>query len=181
MHARRMLTIASALSLGLSASCFAVEPPEQRQIQNMTQPGQPLPEGARPSAGSEAQSTQPSPFLRASKLVGMNVKNGQGENLGDVKDIILDTERGQIVYAVVSFGGFLGMGDKLFAVPWNALRHPEGANRDYYVLNVDKETLKTAPGFNENTWPDMANRSWQEDVYRYYNNLVPYQPEVRPR
>ncbi len=183
MLKRRVVSIAPALILGLTAPCLAMNAEEQRQIQNMTQPGQPLSEEARSRGkSSQAGGVESSPFLRASKIIGARVRNSQGENLGDIKDVVLDTEAGQIVYAVVSFGGFLGVGDKLFAVPWKTLRQEGGDSESGdYVLNVDKEMLKNAPGFDEDTWPDMANRSWQDDVYRYYDNLVPYQPEVRPR
>lgn len=95
---------------------------------------------------------------RASKIIGTKVKNPKGENLGDIKDLVIDPENGQVVYGVVSFGGVLGMGDKLFAIPWDAISW----NRDnkYYVLDLDKETLKKAPGFDKKHWPDTSNK-WQ--------------------
>lgn len=95
---------------------------------------------------------------RASKIIGTKVKNPNGENLGDIKDLVIDPERGQVVYGVVSFGGVLGVGDKLFAIPWDGLSW----NRDkqYYILDLDKETLKKAPGFDKKHWPDTSNK-WQ--------------------
>ena len=84
---------------------------------------------------------------RASKIIGTDVKNAQGQNLGKVKELVLDPESGQVVYAVVSFGGLLGVGDKLFAVPWRVLSWTR--DKEYYVLNVDKDTLKKAPGFDK--------------------------------
>jgi len=114
-------------------------------------------------------------LYRASKLIGADVENPQGKNLGDVKDVVLDSQ-GQIRYAVLAFGGFLGMGEKYFAVPWAALKPVEGqrpGDRDRYVLDIDQEKLKNAPGFDKNNWPDMADRSWGEQVYAYYG-MTPY-------
>src|SRR5919201_869381 len=62
---------------------------------------------------------------RASKLIGADVENPSGQNLGDIKDIVLDPQTGQIAYAVLGFGGFLGMGEKYFAIPWTALSAKE--------------------------------------------------------
>ncbi|UZR29804.1 PRC-barrel domain-containing protein [Methylococcus mesophilus] len=95
---------------------------------------------------------------RASKIIGTQVKNPNGENLGDIKELVLDPESGQVVYAVVSFGGVFGMGNKLFAIPWNALNWTR--DKKYYVLDLDKETLKKAPGFDKKHWPDSSNK-WQ--------------------
>src|ERR1043166_7949702 len=87
-------------------------------------------------------------LYRGSKLIGADVENPQGKNLGDIKDVVMDSQ-GQIRYAVLAFGGFMGMGEKYFAVPWAALKPVAGqqpADRDRYVLNIDQEKLKNAPG-----------------------------------
>jgi sporulation protein YlmC with PRC-barrel domain len=112
---------------------------------------------------------------RASKLIGADVENPRGDNLGDIKDIVLDPQTGQITYAVLGFGGFLGMGEKYFAIPWAALSPKEKrpGEVDKFVLNVDQEKLKNAPGFDKNNWPNMADRSWGEQVYAYYG-IQPY-------
>jgi sporulation protein YlmC with PRC-barrel domain len=96
---------------------------------------------------------------RASKITGSKVKNTTGDSLGDIKDLVLDPDSGQVVYAVVSFGGILGMGDKLFAIPWRAL-HWNG-DKAFYVLDLDKVTLKNAPGFDKKHWPDDSAK-WEE-------------------
>jgi len=96
---------------------------------------------------------------RASKITGAKVKNTTGDSLGDIKDLVIDPQNGQVVYAVVSFGGLMGMGDKLFAIPWRALRWT--SPRDYYILDLDKETLKTAPGFDKRHWPESSEK-WEE-------------------
>jgi len=95
---------------------------------------------------------------RASKIIGTKVKNSKGENLGDIKDLVINPENGQVVYGVVSFGGILGMGDKLFAIPWDALVW--NLDKKYYILDLDKDTLKKAPGFDKKHWPDSSDK-WQ--------------------
>jgi sporulation protein YlmC with PRC-barrel domain len=111
-------------------------------------------------------------IYRSSKLIGADVVNPQGENLGDIKDVVIDPVTGRMAYAVLSFGGFLGLGDKYFAVPWAALS-PKSGEKEQFVLNVDKERLKNAPGFDKNNWPDMANRQWGTQVHAYYG-IPPY-------
>lgn len=109
--------------------------------------------------------------LSSSTITGDNVRNPQGEDLGKIKDLMIDTSSGRIAYAVLSFGGFLGMGDKLFAVPFKALRlHPEEHS---FELDVDKERLERAHGFDKDNWPDMADHSWQTEVHKVYN-VDPY-------
>ncbi|HEY0487994.1 MAG TPA: PRC-barrel domain-containing protein [Telluria sp.] len=109
----------------------------------------------------------PGPALMgADTLIGDSVVNGQEENLGDIKEIMLDMRSGQVAYAVLSFGGFLGMGEKLFAVPWQAL-HLDTVNKRF-VLNVDKQRLKNAPGFDPDRWPDMSDAGWANQIHSFY-------------
>ncbi len=104
--------------------------------------------------------------LSASTIIGDHVHNAQGEELGSVKDIMLDLDTGRIAYAVLSFGGFLGLGDKLFAIPWNALQLD--APNHAFILNVDKETLQNAEGFDKDKWPDMSDTGWGVRIHDYY-------------
>lgn len=109
----------------------------------------------------------PGPYLMgADTLVGNDVFNKQDEDLGDVKDIMLDMRSGRVSYAVLSFGGFLGMGEKLFAVPWEALKLDTENKR--FVLDVKKDRLENAPGFNKGHWPDMADPTWERSIHAYY-------------
>jgi sporulation protein YlmC with PRC-barrel domain len=109
----------------------------------------------------------PGPALMgAGTLIGDDVVNDQEESLGDIKEIMLDTRSGQVAYAVLSFGGFLGIGEKLFAVPWQALRLDTANKR--YVLDIDKERLKSAPGFDSDAWPDMTDVAWVTQIHRFY-------------
>ena len=112
-------------------------------------------------------SAGPGPALMgADTLIGDSVVNGREEDLGDIKEIMLDMSTGQVAYAVLAFGGFLGMGEKLFAVPWQAL-HLDTVNHRF-VLDVEKERLKTAPGFNKDAWPDMSDMNWANQVHTFY-------------
>jgi len=106
---------------------------------------------------------------RASKIIGAHVKNPNGDSLGNIKELVVDPDSGQVVYAVVSFGGILGMGDKLFAIPWQVLHWTR--DKEYYALNVDKTALKDAPGFNKKHWPDSSNRWDQlsEELNQFYH------------
>lgn len=115
-------------------------------------------------------------MMGADTLVGNDVCNRKGEHLGDIKEIMLDMRSGRVSYAVLSFGGFLGMGEKLFAVPWNALTLDTENKR--FELNVEKERLEDAPGFDKTQWPDMADQSWARDIHAYYGTK-PYPDEPR--
>ncbi|MGE5652041.1 PRC-barrel domain-containing protein [Noviherbaspirillum sp. UKPF54] len=118
--------------------------------------------------GGDANTSGPGPqIMAADTLQGDDVINAQGDNLGEIKDIMLDVPSGRIAYAVLSFGGVMGIGDKLFAIPWSALTLD--ADRHCFVLNVDKEQLKNAPGFDKDHWPAMADRTWGEQIHSYYN------------
>jgi sporulation protein YlmC with PRC-barrel domain len=115
----------------------------------------------------DSTSAGPGPALMgADTLIGDSVVNVDDDSLGEIKEIMLDMNSGQVGYAVLAFGGFLGMGEKLFAVPWQAL-HLDTVNKRF-VLNVDKERLKTAPGFNPDAWPDMSDISWANQVHTFY-------------
>lgn len=104
--------------------------------------------------------------LSAGTLTGDRVRNPAGEDLGKIEEIMIDVQTGRVAYAVLSFGGFLGIGDKLFAVPWQALTLNEADHE--FVMNVDKATLENAPGFDKDNWPDMADPNWGSQVYSHY-------------
>ncbi len=104
--------------------------------------------------------------MGADTLIGDNVVNTLGEDLDEIKEIMLDVVSGRIAYAVLSCGGFLGIGDKLFAVPWNALKLDTANKR--FVLDVAKQKLKDAPGFNKDQWPTMAESTWATSIHDYY-------------
>ena len=105
-------------------------------------------------------------ILSAHTLLSDPVKNPEGESLGDLKEIMLDLENGKIVYAVVSFGGVFTVGEKLFAVPWGALR--VDSENKCLVLDVSKDRLKDAPGFDKDHWPDFADATFALEISGYY-------------
>jgi sporulation protein YlmC with PRC-barrel domain len=106
--------------------------------------------------------------LQATKVIGTQVLNRAGEGLGNLKELVIDLEEGRVAYAVLSVGGFLGKGDKLFAIPWEALSL--NSNDHTFILDVKKEVLKEAPGFDKDHWPDDAQyeAGWLLDIYEYY-------------
>lgn len=118
------------------------------------------------------ESSGPGPrLMTASTLEGNRVINLQGETLGEIREIMLDVPRGRIAYAVMSSGGFLGLGDKLFALPFSALTLD--TDRKCFILDAPKEKIETAPGFDKDRWPDGADMSWQQDVHSHYGS-TPY-------
>lgn len=119
----------------------------------------------------DASRSQMSSILKASDLIGKNVVNPEGKSLGEIKNLAIDAESGRIAYGILSFGGFLGIGDKLFAIPWGALR--VGPGGDNFILNVAKEKLEKAPGFDSNKWPDLSNRKTAAELHTYYG-ITPY-------
>jgi sporulation protein YlmC with PRC-barrel domain len=106
-------------------------------------------------------------FFRASSVVGSAVKDVTGKDAGKIEDLLLD-HRGHIGYAVVSFGGFLGIGDKLFAVPWDAVVLESG-NRTVYI-DVKKESLEKSPSFAADKYPDTNDRDWTQGVKKAWSD-----------
>ena len=118
--------------------------------------------------------------LSATSIIGNKVVNTADEYLGSIKELMVDLEDGQVAYAVLSFGGFLGLGDKLFAIPLEALTFGSRSSEDHTViLDVDKEVLKNAPGFDRDHWPDNAQyeSGWLCDIYEYYGYSPYWMPD----
>ena len=109
---------------------------------------------------------------KASQLIGLPITNSKNESLGEIEDIVLDSANSHIAYAVVGFGGFLGMGEKYFAMPWRVIEISQRGAEDKprATLGLDRDTLKAAPGFDKSNWPDMANASWAGQVDEYYRS-----------
>jgi len=129
------------------------------------------PEGAR-IIGDDDSADGPGPeIMNAATLAGETVKTPTGDALGKIEAIMLDVRSGRIAYAVLSFGGFLGVGEKLFAIPWNALALDARAKN--FILDVGKEKLESAPGFDKDHWPSMADSRWATELHGYYD-VVPY-------
>jgi sporulation protein YlmC with PRC-barrel domain len=117
--------------------------------------------------GQPNPSPGPGPtIMAADTLKGEDVRNPAGEALGKITHIMLDVTHGTIAYAVLSFGSFMGMGEKLFAIPWHSLALD--VENKWFVLNINRERLKTAPGFDKDRWPSMADPAWAAEVAGYY-------------
>ena len=115
--------------------------------------------------------------LSASTMIGDKVENLAGERLGEVKELMIDIRSGDVVYAVLSFGGFMGVGDKLFAIPWPTLRLD--TERKSFQLDINKERLKDAPGFDKDHWPSHADSAFIDQVYSYYRVEPRYRAQPR--
>jgi sporulation protein YlmC with PRC-barrel domain len=113
-------------------------------------------------------------FLSASTLKGDKVVNAAGEDIGKIEELMIDLRDGRIAFAVLSFGGFLGLGNKLFAIPWQALGLK--LHDHDFVLDVPKDVLEKAEGFDKDNWP-ITSREWLSTVYGYYG----YQPYWQTR
>ena len=109
--------------------------------------------------------------LSSSSICSDHVKNAAGEDLGKIENLMIDLHSGRIAYAVLSFGGFLKMGNKLFAIPWEALK-VDSLNKEF-ILDVDKSRLENATGFDKDNWPNMADPSFGSTLYRHYG-IKPY-------
>lgn len=122
--------------------------------------------GASVTGGAGASGGPGPEIMAADTLEGDSVINTQGDDLGTIQDIMIDVPRGRVAYAVLATGGVLGIGSRLHAIPWNSLTLD--ANRKCFVLNVDKERLQNAPGFDKDHWPSMADPRWATEIHGYY-------------
>ena len=123
-------------------------------------------QGAR-IEGTPEETPGPGPrIMSASTLEGDNVMNREGEKLGTIEEIMLDVSSGRVAYAVLAAGGFLGIGDKLFAIPWQALTLD--TDNECFILDIDKQRLENAPGFDKDHWPAMADQRWAGELNTYY-------------
>ena len=104
--------------------------------------------------------------IRAKKVIGTNVKDGTGEKLGQVEDIVLDKQSNQIMFAIVGFGGVLGMGEKYHPVPWSTLDYDKDENS--YVVNLSKEQLKAAPADSIDELTRNDGLAYRDKTYAYY-------------
>lgn len=115
-------------------------------------------------------STGPARFVSSNRLEQYNVVNKAGDDMGQVQNFVVDMREGLIAFAIVSFGGVLGITDKWFAIPWAALKwHPETKR---FILNMTEKVLQNAPGMDKDTWLEEIAR-WQEEkdlelIDRYY-------------
>lgn len=107
-------------------------------------------------------------LISSEKVTGSTVENTNGDKLGHIEEIMIDKISGRVGYAVLNYGSFLGMGGKLFALPWDTLKYDTA--RDAYVIGIPEEQLKNAPSFDSATWPDMGDPTWGKSIHDYYGS-----------
>ena len=153
-HKRSYVALVPALALAFATAAHAAGDADKRSGVN-TQPTV-----ATTKTGNTVQE------MRASDLIGKNVTNRNGEGLGEIKDLVVDTTNGRVQYAVIAMGGFLGLGDKLYAYPLE--RFERTTERGKLVLNVDKAKMKSAPGFEDKSWPNFGTATYRGEVDKFY-------------
>ncbi len=153
---KRFTALLGMLAIGMCVQTFAAQP------EPPVRPRRPL--------GERRDDSVRRVTVRASQITGMSVNNPQGDTLGSVNDIVIDAESGRVRYAALSYGGFLGFGDTLVAVPWEAftVQKIEGRNEYNLVLNATEEQIKGATGFDQNNWPDFADRELTRELDAQY-------------
>ena len=110
--------------------------------------------------------------FRASKIKGLDVRNDANEDLGDVDEVVIDVTKGHVKYLVLSHGTILTGGNKLFAIPLSAITLAHASDKSYILFNVSQDTLKNAPGFDKNNWPNMGDPAWTRNVDSYYERTT---------
>lgn len=119
----------------------------------------------------ELETDETSMLISANKVDGTNVMNPAGEKLGSIEDVMIDKRSGKVAYAVMSFGGFLGIGDRHHPLPWSMLKYDTNLNG--YVVNLDKRTLESAPTYGTDERVDLADEEYGRKLHDYYH-VPPY-------
>ena len=115
-----------------------------------------------------ATANYPVHVLTATSIIGDRVENKAGEDLGKIKDIMLNIRTGRVQYLIIEFGGFLGFGEKLFAIPFTALKI--NTKNEDFIFDVERHILEKAPGFNPEHWPDTNSHYF--DVNTYWGSFM---------
>ncbi len=116
---------------------------------------------------TQAAEMSPS-IVKSSEIVGVAVENSKNEKLGKINELVIDKLGGKVKYAVLTAGGILGLGEKLFALPWEILKYHD--DRECFVVDISKEKLKDSEGFDKDNWPDMADERWGKRIQDYYSS-----------
>lgn len=166
-----MIKLARTIGLLLIVTAFAAVPvfAETAQPGSQTTPMTQQTPAAKQKMDPSASAASP---MRMSEIMGKTVQNSTGENLGKIEDFVVEKD-GRVGYAVLSHGGFLGIGDKLVPIPWNMVSGQPGfqRGRDTLVLNMTKQQLEQAPNFEAKNWPNMDESGWKNRVDSYYKGL----------
>ena len=118
------------------------------------------------TAGTELSRNETSSLIAASKVRGTDVYDAEGNSLGNIYDVMLHKQQGSVAYAVLSFGGFLGMGNKYHALPWNKLKYSE--QHGGYIVSVNKAALEGAPAYGDGDAPDWSTPEYGQRIDDYY-------------
>lgn len=177
---RSIAYIAAAVILAIGIN----EASSQTATRPATSPAVPAGTAAAPIGKLDDKTTGNT--VRVSQLIGADIENPQGEEVGEVSDIVLDSAGGKVRYAAVTYGGFMGIGDKLFAVPWEAFKcvqDEDDANEYNLVLDVTPEKMKGATGFDQETWPNFADQTFTGELDKRYGvkRGVDVDVNVQPR
>lgn len=169
---RTVSAVSMAVALALGASCGAVMAQSGKAATTTTTT---TTQAGEPSLTTQVASTRDA---RASKVIGQNVRDLQGKRIGKVQDLVVDVSGDRVQYVVLSFGGVMGVGDKLFAFPSSSFRNPHTSGD--LVADVTKESLKKAPGFDRVKWPDFGDKTYREQIDRYFGTTEGASPQILP-
>jgi sporulation protein YlmC with PRC-barrel domain len=151
----------------LAAACMFALP---ALAQDPARPGTPAPQPGATATAVPGGKIAVATAFPSKKLAGLNVRNPQGEKLGSIDDLVINMQDGKVQYLALSVGGVLGIGDKLFAVPFQEVRFVHGKDEMHFVVDISKEKLEQAPGFDKSNWPDFADPAWRSQVETYYRD-----------
>ena len=110
-------------------------------------------------------------LISADKVEGTSVYNTAGDKLGAIDNVMIDKQTGKVAYAMMSFGGFLGLGEKYHPLPWSMLKFD--TSKGGYLVNLDKRTLEGAPMYAQNDTINWEDEAWGKKVHDYYG-VPPY-------
>ncbi len=140
-----------------------------RQLKRLLQAEEPFMTLIDTASPSMARSSNP--LIAGARVAGTAVCNSAGEHLGEIYDVMLDKRTGKVAYAIMSFGGFLGLGEKYHPIPWSVLDFDPG--RGGYVVPMTKDKLEAAPMYDSQGEPDWDDRAYGKRVHDYYGTM-PY-------
>ena len=128
--------------------------------------------GAGSTVGESAageSSAAPEQLISSERVQGTSVRRSTGDTIGAIEHLMIDKRSGKVVYAVMSFGGFLGLGERFYPIPWSLLHYNDGF--DAYEVNISDEQLRNAPSVAETD--RITDRDWNRDIHDYYG-VIPY-------
>ena len=174
---KTIITFAAALAAFavFASNSYAQGTATNTQHQNGTHQGHQQNNDAASASGTYASKLDDKVSgsqVRVSQLMGMNIQNAKGENVGEISDVVVDTNTGKISYAAVTYGGIMGIGNKMHAVPFKAFKtkqDPDDKDETCLVLNVTQEQMEGETGFDEDNWPNSADQTFTSNMNKRYS------------